>query len=508
MPKAVILDLVAPHDDMKPHILRRRQADAVIVLTPSAFNYCRSRQIPAIGLHDIISREEFRDRALLLYQRVFDFNSTNEHQAYYCQMASFLCAHLTQDVLCDFLFREGFDDIHYITDRNRTWTGQATLDNSMSLLDFHLQEASKKFSEIKITRIKHRWRLSAVLTMVRAGVAIFRRLLFKIKQLIFEPSIYLTISRTLDETFYAPSIKGNVRFTIPYDVFSFINIEPISFAYSFPGQNLKKSQGWLSAEKFLLIEKNELHSKGFDFYQHGSYFYNNIFLRWNEIKYAKRNFVYNEHTKEMFENLGARSVEVVGAPKYAKKPITDNRDIDFLYIMQGHDFCGHTQYVDFASSQHAFDGIHLYLWQEKVVSELGARYPDKKIVIKVHPAALYHGLHVPYQQFCESMTNVIIDTSSDLGVLIDRSCTIISDYFCSNFSNPFIFDGRQIVLFTGGSTPIERETVDRLSELFTLIECPDQLLNAIEKESDSKNPSVSAREAINFFCSINLGAQS
>ncbi len=147
------------------------------------------------------------------------------------------------------------------------------------------------------------------------------------------------------------------------------------------------------------------------FFQHGSYLYKNLFLKYSEINLADINFVFNDYTKKLFEDLGAKKVYSVGSILFNKKIKERKKKYDFLYITQGHDYTGNMQYVDFPNSLHSFDGYELYQRHKNIIKLFGEKFKDKKIIIRVHPTVVTNGVYVPFWELARPYKNITIDVS-------------------------------------------------------------------------------------------------
>ena len=224
------------------------------------------------------------------------------------------------------------------------------------------------------------------------------------------------------------------------------------------------------------------------FYQHGSYFYKGLDLVYVEINLADINFVFNDYTKKLFEELGAKKVYSVGSILFNKPIKEKKKKYDFLYITQGHDYLGNLQYVDFPNSLHSFDGYELYQRHKNIIKLFGEKFKDKKILIRVHPCVVTTGVYVPLWELAESYPNVKIDVSIPIHNLIEKSKYIISDYFTSEFINRELHYKRDIILFQGVPTPLPEETIEDMKKMFILIDSVDDLEEKIKNiENITKN---------------------
>jgi len=211
------------------------------------------------------------------------------------------------------------------------------------------------------------------------------------------------------------------------------------------------------------------------FYQHGNYFYINMILEYSEINPADINFVFNDYTKKLFEDLGAKEIYSVGSIIYNKRIKEKNKNYDFLYIIQGHDYTGNLQYVDFQNSLHSFDGYELYQRHKNIIKLFGEKFREKKIIIRVHPVVVTTGVYVPFWELSKLYPNITIDVSIPIHTLIETSKYIISDYFTTEFINRELHYKRDIILFQGAPTPLPKETVDDMKKMFILVDTVNDL---------------------------------
>ena len=211
------------------------------------------------------------------------------------------------------------------------------------------------------------------------------------------------------------------------------------------------------------------------FYQHGSYFYKGLDLVYMEINLADVNFVFNDYTKKLFLELGAKEVYSVGSILFNQPIREKKKKYDFLYITQGHDYSGNRQYVDFPNSLHSFDGYELYQRHKNIIKVFGEKFKDKKILIRVHPCVVTTGVYVPFWELAEPYPNVTIDVSIPIHSLIEQSRYIISDYFTTEFINRELHYKRDIILFQGAPTPLPEETVSDMKKMFILVDTIDDL---------------------------------
>ena len=229
-------------------------------------------------------------------------------------------------------------------------------------------------------------------------------------------------------------------------------------------------------------------------YQHGSYLYHTLKdasledLYEVEIENSNLNFVFNDYTKKLFEDLGAKKVYSVGSILFNNKIIDRNKEYDYLYITQGHDYMGNAVYVDFNDSMHSIDGQELYQRHKNIIKLFGEKLKDKKIIIRVHPCVVTTGVYVPFWELAEPYPNITIDVSIPIHTLIEKSKYIISDYFTTEFINRELHYKRDIILFQGAPTPLPEETIEDMKKMFILVDTVDDLEDKIKNiETITKN---------------------
>jgi hypothetical protein len=235
------------------------------------------------------------------------------------------------------------------------------------------------------------------------------------------------------------------------------------------------------------LEYKELNNQLY-FFQHGSYLYKNIFIKYSEIELADINFVFNDYTKNLFEDLGAKKVHSVGSIIFNEPIKEKNNKYDFLYITQGHDYLGNLQYIDFPNSLHSFDGYELYQRHKDIIKLFGTKFKDKKIMIRVHPCVVTTGVYVPFWELAEPYSNITIDVSIPIHTLIEKSKYIISDYFTTEFINRELHYKKDIILFQGAPTPLPEETLEDMQKMFILVDTVDDLEDKVANiEGITKN---------------------
>jgi hypothetical protein len=204
--------------------------------------------------------------------------------------------------------------------------------------------------------------------------------------------------------------------------------------------------------------------------------------------FADINFVFNDYTKKIFEELGAKKIYSVGSILYNRRIKEQKKEYDYLYIIQGHDYSGNLQLIDFPNSLHSFDGYELYQRHKNIIELFGAKFKDKKIIIRVHPSVVTNGVYVPFWELAKPYLNITIDVSIPIHSLIEKSKYIISDYFTTEFINRELHHKRDIILFQGAPTPLPESTIEDMKRMFILIDTVDDLEEKVKNiEEVTKN---------------------
>ena len=468
--KLIILDLVTNSFDDVEQKMREDTNAQVLALTPSAFYYLESREIKYISFHKIISTEKFRNDVLTIGFDILKQNESKFTRAFSREILQYVSQFYIIENIVEYIKNKNYNFVIFITDRG-TLCDEIFLDNKYSLLARHYQfdeivnieRKTSKIKKLKLDKLK-RYLLSQIvkkiINLIQHNHLRFDWDLLDIKN-----------KRDFGNAIVAPK---SVDFDLSHKKFKNIEIQNISFEIK-KGENIFNYLTFL--ESHVYVKAYELYKtkEKLFFFQHGSYLYKNIFLKYAEIELATINFVFNDYTKKLFEELGAKKVYSVGSILF-NKPIKERiKEYDFLYITQGHDYSGNFQYVDFPNSLHSFDGYELYQRHKKIIKLFGEKFRDKKIIIRVHPTAITNGVYVPFWELAKPYSNVIIDVSMPIHNLIEKSKYIISDYFTSEFINRELHYKRDIILFQGAPTPLPEETIEDMKKMFILVDTVDDL---------------------------------
>lgn len=475
MTNLVILDLVSNNYEEIDLYLPELKSQNFLALTPSAI-YCLEQHFQDfITFHDIISVEVFRDKVLTLYTDVIKANEHSKNtNIFLIELAKQLCQTQFIDCLLTYLNNQKFDSITYITDR-------AFTANNITLNNDHSNLFSKYLFNhiIPITRLKQK-KISKKALLKRYSILEISK---KIISKIFNQRVNLGY----DWFYIAPSIKKIVTkatcikytFKLPPNTFLFIPMDTIKIFAKIPQTRITNFLTFLDTKTYQQIKELKKHYP-FYFFQHGSYLYKNLFIKYNEVEPATINFVFNDYTQQLFKNLGAKKIYSVGSVLF-NQPIRERqKEYDFLYITQGHDYTGNNQYVDFPNSLHSFDGYELYQRHKNIIEMFGKKYKDKKIVIRVHPTVVSTGLYVPFWELAKPYSNITIDVNVPVHHLIEKARYIISDYFTSEFINRELHYQRDIILFNCAPTPLPHETIEDMKKMFILVDTVDDLKEKVK----------------------------
>ncbi|MEN4044793.1 hypothetical protein [Sulfurimonas sp. NWX367] len=255
----------------------------------------------------------------------------------------------------------------------------------------------------------------------------------------------------------------------------YIIIKPFSF--------LSRMQNY---RQILINKKNSIPNI---FMQHGSYLQENIFLKYNEIYPADINFVFNDFTKELFQNRGAKKIESVGSINFNYSIKEKKKKFDFLYITYctGYSYTG--VLINNFSHLVSTDTNNIYTRHKKIIELFGVKLKDKNICIKIQPGIMLETmLYIPFLELSQNYPNVTIEFSIPIQNLIPKSKYIISDYFSSEFINRELHYKRDIILFSGPPLCLPEETLEDMKKMFILVDTVDDLEEKVRNiENITKN---------------------
>lgn len=210
--------------------------------------------------------------------------------------------------------------------------------------------------------------------------------------------------------------------------------------------------------------------------QHGSYVNEGYFLKYNEVYPADINLVFNEYTKKLFIDHGARNVYNVGTLFFDKKITQRTRSFDFVYITH----CSQYGYpglpVLSEISELSATGECIYQRHKQVIEYFGENFSHLTLCVKVKPGIFLGGLmYVPLEEIASKFSNVTIDYVTDLFYLIEKSKYVLSDYFSSEFSNRHVLRNRSIILFDDIIKLDNAEVVCEMKSVFIVVSSIDEL---------------------------------
>ena len=218
------------------------------------------------------------------------------------------------------------------------------------------------------------------------------------------------------------------------------------------------------------------------FMQHGSYIYEHIFLKYNEIQLADVNFVFNEYTNKVFTKYGAKKSYNVGSVNFNYKiKESSTGQYDFLYITHCATYSWSATYIDGMDSHYNADANNIYKRHKAIIKLFGTQFKSKKICIKIQPG-IFTGdmLYVPFLELSQNYSNISIEFSVPISKLIEKSKYIISDYFSSEFINRELHYKRDIILFKSAPLSLPEETLEDMQKMFLLVDTVEDLENTIK----------------------------
>ncbi len=271
------------------------------------------------------------------------------------------------------------------------------------------------------------------------------------------------------------------------EIYKKINIRPFTF--------LSTSRDYLD-----ILEYREKSIQRV-FMQHGSYIQENIFLKYNEIYPATINFVFNDFTKRLFENRGAKRVYSVGSINFNRAIKERKKEYDFLYILYctSYGYSGLQIFSELNSL--SIDGDNIYRRHKGVIELFGKELKDKKLVIKAQYGVVESMMYAPLIELSREYKNIEIEFFRPINSLIESSRYIISDYISSEFVNRDLHYKRDILIFNDEKIVIDKSILNDMSKLFILVNSIRDLKDKIEDiENISKNR-VRDRKLIEYYSS-------
>jgi hypothetical protein len=461
--------------------IKQHKNKQIIALTPCSFYMLDNLNLEYKTLHSYVSTEVFRDRVLSNINLI-EKSLTREYKGLLVDLIKYVSYIEYERTIKYILGLLSISNIVYITDIKNI---EYDLTNNTSILstlnninikwilvpkivDQRSIKFSNKFKNISLKRIVARL----------VGKLLNIQIYYDWENfvwLIFKHSVFSSSSKQETKIKIKGACSKGVLDQLTSGSFYKILVENI-FKERMAQERSAAFKTWLlSTDDYL----GALKSKAF-FYQHGNYLYKHIMLKYAEIMPSDVNFVFNDYTKKVFEDMGANKAHSVGSLNFQKTIKSNKIKYDYLYITQGHDYLGNLQYVDFENSLHNFDGYELYQRHKSIIELFGKKLKDKTVVIRVHPLVITSGVYVPFWELASSYSNITIDVSMPMHTLIEESKHIISDYFSSDFINREVHYERSVILFNGAPTPLPEDIIKDMSKMFILVNSVDEMSNKIK----------------------------
>jgi hypothetical protein len=490
----IFQDMIKQHKDKK-----------IVALSPYSFYVLDNLNLEYETLHNFISKKLFRDRVLNNINLI-EKNLKKECQSLMIELTHYV-SFIEYEKTIKYIFEMlGNRSVTYITDVNDVeydLTNNTSIFATFSKIDINWtliprQQSQQKniirrvkefsFDRILIRLLNKLFKIEILYDWSNFAWLILKNSVFTSPLNYEEVKKYTCVSIALDNLTIESFYKNHLEVILKKQVNNPSIIQKNKNIFF---------KTWLSSSKnYLNISNNRAF-----FYQHGNYFYKNIGLKFTEVYPADVNFVFNDYTKKVFKNLGAKKVHSVGSLNFQKKIKTKQPQYDYLYITQGHDYLGNLQCVDFENSLHSFDGYELYQRHKNIIELFGNKFQDKILLIRVHPLVLNLGVYVPFWELASNFPNIKIDVTTKMHYLIEKSKYIISDYFSSEFINREIHYKRDIILFSGAPTPLPENTMKDLSQMFILVKDIDELSFKIMNIDSISNQRIRIDEIIEYYSS-------
>ncbi|NOR58383.1 MAG: hypothetical protein GQ474_07655 [Sulfurimonas sp.] len=490
----VVLDITSPIEKESFDNIVFEENTLFLPITPYAYYVLEGHKYNLIRFSEYYSPEYIRDIMLELTKKLNNILESCglEYLAYNMKLVKiinlFSYSLLIKKIVNK--YQEKNYEVEYITDRRKYSEDMDVLNTSTTLLEALIVFDKLTYFEKKKVQInKGRWKYISLFLLYNK---IRYRKLFQYDWLSIKPNFsvhkinYISniVKNNKINEFFNANFEGNNLLLTIFEKYLYQNVRL---------NNIKSTNFFVFASSltfFSMIYLRQKKEKIFCF-QHGSYYYHHS-TRWyeseilkvNEIKLSDVNFVFNDFTKKIFQDLGAKNVYSVGSVLFNRKIREKKKTFDYIYITQGHDYSGNSQYVDFPNSLHSFDGFELYERHKGIIELFGTKLHDKNILIRVHPCVVSSGVYVPFWELTKQYKNITIDVSSSIHTLIEKSKYIISDYFTTEFINRELHYKRDILLFKGAPTPLLDETLEEMKKMFILVDDIEELKEKIENIDD------------------------
>lgn len=497
----------------------------VLSLTPYSSFLLDRENIEYITYHDIISIKAFKDNVLEEYRQIENiFNNYMEYLFIFRDIAFVKTFEIYLIELFKFLNSKKIMKykIIYITDSRYSNSGLIS-DNSQSYI--YLYDKMDKVIEInsKNNLFYKKYyiynKLSLLFYKKNILKSLYRRFVDNI-ELVYDNRNYKNIYLELNE--FDVLTKLNTE----GDIDSFVekinallieknDIKELPKLYSnildnfSNGINYSNTNATIKLHPFTFLSKMKnyinvlLYAKNNIpkvFMQHGSYVNENIFLKYNEIYPADINFVFNDFTKKLFEENGAKKVYSVGSIDFNYPIVEKKKKYDFLYIA----YCTSYSYsgVQIFSGNNilSIDGENIYKKHKKIVELFGEILFDKSICIKLQPSITSSMLYVPLIELSDKYSNVTIEFFRPISHLIEVSRYIISDYFSSEFINRELHFKKDIILFNDFLV-ILKDMFDDMEKMFILVDTIDDLKEKILNIEEITKDRTRYDEIIEYYSS-------
>lgn len=493
--KLVILDIVSKNYKDLDNNLSTFDNAIVLSLSPSSCYYLDKNSIQYISFHGLISTKDFRDEFLSIFFDILKNNEEIYQRGFLREVSQYISQLLFVEKIITYIKKHNYTSTIYITDKKSNWDS-SSISNENSILSYFFE-----FS--KVIKIKKDILKIKITLLDKLRQCSFIRIKDKIKDKIVKNNL------KYDWDLIDPKVKKydieidnrTFQFNISHQKLKHTNMNELNFNIKNETTQYTNYLTFLEKDDYIkvieLIKKN----KELFFYQHGSYLYKNLFIRYSEIEVANINFVFNDYTKKFFEEMGSKKVYSVGSILFNKKIKEKKKEFDFLYITQGHDYLGNIQYVDFPNSLHSFDGYELYQRHKEVIELFGQKLINKRIIIRVHPCIVSSGVYVPLWELAEQYKNITIDVKTSIHTIIEKSNYIISDYFTSEFINRDVHYKRDIILFDSAPTPIAETIYQDMQKMFLLVSDVCDLKTTVQNIEDVTNNRKRYDNIIEYYSS-------
>ncbi|MFK5974985.1 MAG: hypothetical protein QM493_00630 [Sulfurovum sp.] len=475
----------------------------VLSLSPYSSFLLDRDNIEYITYHDIISIEVFKDKVLAEYRKIeYILNNYREYIFIFRDIAVIKTFEIYLAELFEFLDSKKMMKykIVYITDSKHA-NNSVISDNSQSYI--YLYDKIDKIVELnyKVNFFYKRYLIYSKLSLLfyKKNIlkSLYRRFVNKL-ELMYDNRNYKKVYLELEEfdiltkldtikdiDSFAKKMKSlliekntikelSKQYSNILDNFSssinYSNTNPTIRLHPFTF--LSKMNNYM---EILLYGKNKIPKI---FMQHGSYFHENIFLKYGEIYPADINFVFNDFTKKLFEDRGAKKVYSVGSIDFNYPILEKEKEYDFLYIT----YCTSYSYsgLQIFSEDNiiSVDGENIYTRHKIIIELFGERLTDKSICMKFQLNITSNMLYVPFIELSDRYSNVTIEFFKPISDLIGVSKYIISDYFSSAFINRELHFKRDIILFDYFLL-VSDDMFDDMSKMFILVNSIDNLKEKI-----------------------------